>query len=82
MSDDQLEETFIYPNPGNGMFSIETNLILGGQIDIYNVLGDKVKSIQSKERNNQVDLMGFPKGIYLVKIHSNGEVISQKIILE
>ena len=75
-------ETLVYPNPTTGKVTIELNSDLGGQIEIYNVLGDKVKSIQSKERNNQVDLMGFPKGIYLVKIHSNGEVISQKIILE
>jgi hypothetical protein len=82
LSDNQLEETFIYPNPGNGMFSIETNLILAGQIDIYNVIGEKVKTIESTQSKNVIDLMNFPKGMYWVNIYTSGQVISQKIILE
>ena len=72
----------IYPNPSNGLYTIELADYTDASIEIYNVLGKKVKSMQQTATKTTVDLTGFPKGVYFVNILSNGEQISKKIILE
>jgi len=72
----------IYPNPSNGLYTIELADCTDASIEIYNVLGKKVKSMQQTATKTTVDLTGFPKGIYFVNTRSNGELISKKIILE
>ncbi|MES2556648.1 MAG: T9SS type A sorting domain-containing protein [Bacteroidota bacterium] len=72
----------IYPNPSTGLYTIELADYTDASIEIYNVLGKKVKTIQQTTAKTTVDLTGFTKGVYFVNILSNGETISKKIILE
>lgn len=72
----------VYPNPGTGLYSIELADYTDASIEIYNVLGKKVKTVQQTTTKMTVDLTGFPKGVYFVNILSDGEQISKKIILE
>jgi len=72
----------IYPNPSIGLYTIELTNNNNASIEIYNVLGKQVKSIQQTDAKTTVDLTGFPKGVYLVNILSNGEQTIEKIILE
>lgn len=72
----------IYPNPSNGLYTIELADYTDASIEVYNVLGKKVKTVQQTATKTTVDLTGYPKGVYFVNIHSNGELISKKIILE
>ncbi|MDF3028336.1 MAG: hypothetical protein K0S23_2643 [Fluviicola sp.] len=82
-NDASLESSVtIYPNPSTGLYTIELEDYSDASIEIYNVLGKKVKSIQQTAAKTTVDLTGYPKGVYLVNIHSNDKQISKKIILE
>ena len=71
----------VYPNPSNGIFTIETGTSSKTVLEVYNILG---KKIVASEINNtyKLDLSGYPKGIYSVNIITNGESVSKKIILE
>jgi len=69
----------IYPNPSNGVFTI-SGIEVNASINIYNAIGELVKSIQSTDNNTTVDLSDYSNGIYFIKIKNNkGEAI-QKLI--
>lgn len=55
----------VYPNPSNGVFSIETHKTQ--QVNITNVLGLDVASISLQEGKNDIRL-ALANGIYFVKI--------------
>jgi PKD repeat protein len=69
----------IYPNPNNGKFTVnnpEANTI---NIEVFNVLGEKVYSKISNEANTVVELNNHAKGVYLVKVTSNGTTTTTRI---
>jgi Secretion system C-terminal sorting domain len=72
----------IYPNPSEGVFTIDLSDFENAQIEIYSVFGQKVKTITQKQAKEAIDLTGCSKGIYWVKITSNGVENRSKIILE
>ena len=71
----------IYPNPCTGKFSVLGNSDIKS-IEIYNVLGEKTYVISNfkQQKSNDIDLSGFPKGIYFVKIYDELNFYTQKIV--
>lgn len=71
----------IYPNPTNGIFTIQSffdNSITG---KIYDVLGKQVlKSLLINNGMNTIDITDLNKGIYLLKINDLNETKTVKII--
>ena len=69
----------ISPNPTNDFVSINNNGEDINQINIYQIDGKRIKSIQNDFDN--VSLKEFQSGIYLIKITlSNGVSVSRKIV--
>jgi hypothetical protein len=74
----------IYPNPTAGSFTVYTQTLDAGRIEISDVSGtvvqamDLVKDVYSYG----VDLSGQAKGVYLVRVMAEGKVITKKLILE
>lgn len=75
-------EWTISPNPNNGTFSISKAAAIENVI-LYNSIGQNVYSIinSNSEQKLQIDITSFPKGIYTIKIESNGNSRTAKIIL-
>ena len=77
----------IYPNPTNGIFTIEMNDV---EKDIYtikitNVLGQKVFATSSLVigiYKENIDLSAFQKGVYLIEIKNSTATITERIIVE
>jgi Zn-dependent metalloprotease len=73
----------IYPNPTNGIFTIQSffdNAITG---KIYDVLGKEVlKSLSIINGMNTIDIANLPKGIYLLKVSDLEETKTIKVIKE
>ena len=64
----------IYPNPTNGMFTIEGLEV--AEVKVYNALGQLVK--ETKE--NVIDLSGQEAGTYIVKVITPSGVVTKQII--
>ena len=74
----------IYPNPSSGRFMIQ-GLVSGIQnIEIYNVIGSKIYTMENfgQYNSNEIDLSTSPKGIYFVRIKIGEKSYSYKILLK
>jgi len=73
----------IYPNPNNGIFTVEySNLAANRNIEVINLTGQMIYSESpSSENKTRIVLTGKPKGIYLVKIKQGAEIFQKKIIV-
>ena len=69
----------IYPNPSTGIVNI--NNVAGSTVLVYNVLGEVVSSIENANQFNTVDLSTYANGTYMVKVLTNDNVITKKIVL-
>jgi hypothetical protein len=73
---------YVYPNPSTGIFNIEMNSAVKNNIEVYDMLGKKIKSVELNNPRSTLDLTGSPKGMYMLRIISDGEIVNKKIILE
>jgi len=85
----ERQNIILFPNPNNGVFTIQANgyqPIANSQIEIYNMLGEKVYSHYqiTNSSNYQIDLSSQPSGIYLYRVlKESGEAIGQgKVIIQ
>ncbi|PLX19958.1 MAG: hypothetical protein C0599_09945 [Salinivirgaceae bacterium] len=69
----------VYPNPGNGLFNIEADGVY--QMVVFNAIGNIVKTsiINGK---SILDITNEPKGVYFIKLFSNEQTKTQRIIIE
>jgi hypothetical protein len=63
-----------YPNPTTGIINVETTN--NSIISIYNIIGEEVMRVNSKETINSIDLSKLSNGAYLVKVVSEDNKIS------
>ena len=80
------ENTSLYPNPNNGSFTISLlNINNICNIEIYNVLGEKIFSKSTIENSLlTINLYGQPQGIYFYRVlKETGELSgSGKLVIE
>jgi hypothetical protein len=70
----------IYPNPNNGVFTIELNTTT--QVIITNVLGDVLSNSTLTAGKQTLDIQNKANGIYFVKLVQNGKQQTIKLIKE
>lgn len=74
-------EAEVFPNPTNGFFSIDTENYDDLLIQLYDILGNKIKDQKVNYKNQKINISTVPKGTYIVHILSENQVIStQKLI--
>ncbi len=77
----------IYPNPASHFTNIKAEGVNGNaKIIIYNEIGKQIQSINVSSVNGviekQIETKKYEKGVYLVKIISEGIETSQKLIIQ
>lgn len=70
----------IFPNPTSGILNV-TAVEVASSIEVFNVIGEKVYSNTLVKGNNVVDLSGLSNGAYFVKMNSNGQITTKKVVL-
>ena len=71
----------IYPNPSNGLLSINTSESI--KVEAWDVLGKLILSSDLEAGSNKIDISNHAAGIYIFKATSaNGESKIYKVIKE
>ena len=68
----------LYPNPVTNILTIESKNVEISKVEIYTVLGKKIKEITSNFGSITTDKL--PKGIYIIRIYSEESSMIRKII--
>ncbi|WP_082864174.1 endonuclease [Polaribacter atrinae] len=69
----------MYPNPTDGN-KVYFKITESAELKVYNVLGKLIKKATINSNNNSIDTSNLTKGIYLVKIKSENQSITKKLI--
>lgn len=77
-----------YPNPSSGKFNLKFNLNQKGEVTVkvMDIIGKEVYKETVLDFNgiydNQLDLTGHEKGVYVLQILQNKKALSRKILIE
>ena len=71
-----------FPNPTNGIFTIELESNEKYDVTVNNVLGQTVVSTTTNGMNTSIDLSSFDKGVYTVELRNNDATYTEKVIVE
>lgn len=75
----------IFPNPSTGQFTLSlSNVSEKCNVEVYSVLGERVKSEELRAKSEEIDLSSQPNGIYLYRvITENGGLVGEgKLIIQ
>ena len=70
-----------YPNPIKNTLNLSYNQEISS-VEVFNILGQKIISNSIKSNNAQIDMSNLTKGAYMVKVISNDQVKTIKVIKE
>jgi hypothetical protein len=73
----------IYPNPSNGRFTVISRCSELSSIELYNASGIRVYSNSGDNSLSsfQIDLTGFSKGLFLLRIETGVSTFLQKVLV-
>ena len=74
----------IYPNPNNGIFTISLGYqrINNSYIIIYDLCGKEIRRINAASSKEIIDLSNYPRGTYSVRVLSDKNVSTYKVVKE
>jgi hypothetical protein len=79
IDDDILSTIVIYPNPSADIFTISVSSNDELSIEVYDITG---KLAVKQHTGQQINLTGFTKGVYFVKLCIGGEQTIKKLVLK
>jgi hypothetical protein len=79
---EEISDLLIYPNPTNGVFTIELAGNAKYNVTVNNILGQTVYSASNIARSTTIDLSSFEKGIYTIELRDDNTTYTEKIIVE
>jgi PKD repeat protein len=78
----QINEVQVRPNPTNGVITvIVPQEVTNFNVAVYNMLGEQIYSDVVNSNATKLNLDNQPNGVYFVKVTSNGEVTTKKVLL-
>jgi len=76
----------VYPNPSNGKFTVKAEGLqqTNCKLEISNLLGQEIYTafFKGQQSTLDIDISGFPKGFYFVKVYDGMNIYTHKIITE
>lgn len=86
VNDESLSQFAIYPNPSNGMFTIDMDAKSNNvSYSVYNMEGKLIANqninVFSSKVSQQVNLSHLPAGTYIIKVVDGREVKTSKLII-
>ena len=80
---DFSKENIFYPNPSNGILYV-SGLSNFNELRIFDVSGNNIRVVEIKSELNEIDLLDYPSGLYVVRLSNslNGETVFYRLILK
>ncbi len=75
-----FKRLILYPNPASDKLILDLNSLTGISIDIYNLYGINLLSIDHLV-NNEIDISCLKPGLYYLKIMLNNRVVTQPFLV-
>ena len=72
----------IYPNPTNGLFTLNMGVINNSTVTVYDMLGKLIVQQSILTKITSINLTGKNKGVYFVEIRSNSTTTVKKVLLQ
>ncbi|TYA71715.1 T9SS type A sorting domain-containing protein [Seonamhaeicola marinus] len=79
-STNTLEGVSIYPNPAHSFIHLKT--INGGNVEMYNMIGLRVKHVEEISKDFQLNVSNLKSGLYLLKVASENKSFTQKVVIK
>lgn len=76
-----IDKISIYPNPAENQIQLSNIEGFYVEVRIYNLLGKQV-FYQSQISNESIDISSLSKGIYLLKMNTEGKSKTQKLVIQ
>lgn len=73
------EQISVYPNPANDYVVVSVTGFNIEKVEVYDVLGQLAYTAEPKSSNIEINTTEFNQGVYFVKIHVDGKLITKKI---
>lgn len=70
----------VYPNPTIGMLIVEADLLQN--IEVFDNIGRIILRKENCSEKENVDLSGFPKGVYTIKLITENGVGTKKVVVK
>ncbi len=81
ISDEVNETIAVYPNPVTSLLNVKVNEVHNGaKLELYNILGARIKSQALTTTLEVMSLEGLPSGTYLLNILNGNDITVKKII--
>lgn len=81
--DDETQNNFsLYPNPANDILNLKLANYNNTRVLIYDQLGREIMNKEINSNETQFNVDEFPKGVYILQIHKNNTVLSERFIKE
>ena len=73
----------VYPNPTSGLISISLkNNVSEVRVEITDVIGKAVIIKTLSDSKTDIDLSGYAKGVYFIKLSNGEETVTRKIVVQ
>jgi len=72
----------VSPNPStDGMVNVKVNLV-NASMEVYNMNGVRLIRDNINGFEHSLNLSGYAKGVYMIRVESQGRIITQKIVVK
>ena len=72
--------TSLYPNPNNGQFTINNEQFTIKNVDVYDVYGKLLKTVEVNANSVMVDANELSAGMYFVRISTEKGVVTKSFV--
>jgi hypothetical protein len=72
----------VYPNPATDNFTVTLDATGKSNIEMFNLVGQKVYSKTTSDATVTVNVNNFKSGVYMLKINQNGQVYTSKVVVK
>ena len=76
-----IETVQVYPNPVTNALHVKAKNTLS-TIEVYNLLGQKLLSVEPNALTEKIDMSGFDSGLYLVRVAIGNQIQTYKVLKE